>query len=292
MESVLQVKNLHKSFRSEFLGKKTDVLRGVNFTVEAGSVTGFLGGNGAGKTTTLKCILGLIGIDKGEISYFGSPHLTLNVKAKIGFLPERPYFYEYLTGEEFLRLYARLSGRMEGSQLNRRVDEILDRVRLLHAKKRALRSYSKGMLQRVGIAQALIHGPEFILLDEPMTGLDPDGRREVTEIIRETAGQGTTVFFSSHLLFDAEAICDHLVIMRQGTVLFTGLQRDFLSEVPQPYVMRFLSRRGGQEELIVESPQKLQAEIDRLRMEKLEIIDIRQKRTTLEEVFIKVALGD
>lgn len=295
MEPVVRVEGLYKSFRSEFLGRRTEVLKDVSFAIAPGTVTGFLGGNGAGKTTTIKCLLGLIGADRGQITYFGQNELSREVKSRIGFLPERPYFYEYLTGEEFLRLYAQLSGRVPSDELQRRIDEVLDRVRLLHAKKRQLRGYSKGMLQRVGIAQAMIHRPEFIILDEPMTGLDPDGRKEVMDIIRETASLGTTVFFSSHLLHDAEAICDHLLILKEGKVVFTGELNQFLGHMDSTFTLRYRPSDprsgGGQErEMAIANEDELQQQIDRLRAEKSHIIDIHKKKVSLEEAFIKIAL--
>ena len=171
METILSVRNLKKSYRKGAFGKPVNALKGVSFDVQAGSITGFLGANGAGKTTTIKCLLGLSLPDSGEVRFFGSPELTADSKRRIGFLPERPYFYEYLTGREFLKFYGQLSARISSSELNQRIDNLLKRVGLQFAGDRQLRGYSKGMLQRVGIAQALVHRPDFIILDEPMTGL-------------------------------------------------------------------------------------------------------------------------
>ena len=182
---VVEVLGLKKSYRSPMTRKKVEALKDVSFSIYAGVITGFLGANGAGKTTTIKCLLELAFADAGEFRFFGKKGLSNEAKAKIGFLPERPYFYDYLTGREFLKFYGQLSGRIARVDLDKRASVLLDRVGLSHAGDRPLRGYSKGMLQRIGIAQALIHKPEFIILDEPMTGLDPDGRHEVREIIRE-----------------------------------------------------------------------------------------------------------
>lgn len=290
-KTVLSVKNLQKTYRKSITSKPVHALKGISFDIEPGTITGFLGANGAGKTTTIKCLLNLAFADSGEVSYFGTPGLTSEAKSKIGFLPERPYFYEYLTGREFLKFYGQLSGRVADRDLSARIDKLLNRVGLVHAGDRQLRSYSKGMLQRVGIAQTLIHQPEFIILDEPMTGLDPDGRVEVQEIISETASEGTAVFFSSHLLPDAERLCQRLVILKQGELIFQGKTAELLGRVEAGHSIFY--RKGDQilnESIDTSSgTQGLQFAIDRLRRENLEIIEIKVNRLTLEEAFVKIA---
>jgi len=288
--AVLSVHNLRKTFRRGLRSKPVHALKGVSFGIEPGTITGFLGANGAGKTTTIKCILNLAFADEGEIHYFGLPELTPEAKARIGFLPERPYFYEHLTGREFLRFYGELSSSFKAADLRVRIDKMLRRVGLEHAGDRQLRGYSKGMLQRVGIAQALIAEPEFIILDEPMTGLDPDGRFEVREIIRETAGAGTAVFFSSHLLPDAEQLCERLVVLKHGELVFTGPMEEILSRFEAGY--NLTSSKNGQ--LSVDSLatlQELQKTIDARRAERAEILEIRPNRLTLEEAFVRIAMG-
>jgi ABC-2 type transport system ATP-binding protein len=288
-QTVLNVRALKKSFRKGVSGKPVNALKGISFEVPAGSITGFLGANGAGKTTTIKCLLGLAFPDSGEITYFGSQSLSSEVKARIGFLPERPYFYDYLTGREFLRFYGDLSTQMRKADLRAKIDALLKRVGLDHAGDRPLRSYSKGMLQRVGIAQTLIHNPEFIILDEPMTGLDPDGRYEVREIIRETAKEGTAVFFSSHLLPDAEQLCERLVILKLGELVYQGSMSELLGQVEVGY--HVVSRKNGHPIAeLVKSAEELQKYIDRKRSESVEIIEIRPNRMTLEEAFVKIAM--
>jgi len=286
---VLSVENLRKTYRRGLSAKKVEALKGVSFSIQPGTVTGFLGANGAGKTTSIKCLLNLAFADSGRVSFFGEPELTPAVKARIGFLPERPYFYEYLTGREFLRFYGELSTSLKTKDLNERIERLLARVGLAHAKDRQLRSYSKGMLQRVGIAQTLIHHPEFIILDEPMTGLDPDGRFEVAEIIRETARSGTAVFFSSHLLPDAERLCNQLVILKLGELVYQGATEDFLKRADEGYMVR--TQKAGSE-LPVETVQTvsdLQKKIDELRRAGVNILEIAPQRVTLEEAFVKIA---
>lgn len=287
-ESVLLVEGLKKTYRRSWRAKPVHALKGVSFEIKPGTVTGFLGANGAGKTTSIKCLLEVAFADEGRVSYFGKEGLTAEAKEKIGFLPERPYFYDYLTGREFLKFYGQLSERISKADLPTRINEMLKRVGLEHAGDRPLRGYSKGMLQRIGIAQALIHRPEFIILDEPMTGLDPDGRFEVREIIRETAAQGTAVFFSSHLLPDAEQLCQRLVILKQGDLVYEGSTSNLLGKVERGF--RLTSAKDGKfEDQDFATSADLQSAIDRVRKENREILEIKPLRLSLEEVFIKIA---
>lgn len=289
---VLSVRGLRKTFRRSTGLKKqvVEALKGIDFDIEAGTITGFLGGNGAGKTTTIKCLLNLAFADSGTVQFFGSPELTPAVRSRIGFLPERPYFYEYLTGREFLRFYGELSTQLKSAELRSRVEYLLKRVGLVHASDRPLRSYSKGMLQRIGIAQALVNEPEFIILDEPMTGLDPDGRQEVRDLIRETANRGTAVFFSSHLLPDAEELCERLVILRQGELVFAGPMQEILDRFHTGYRVTYESA-GLVESMQVASLDALQTAIDERRSLKLAIREVKAVRLSLEEVFKRIALG-
>ena len=287
---LLKISGLRKTYRKGFAAKPVEALKGVSFEIPPGTITGFLGANGAGKTTTIKCLLGLAIPDDGEIRFFGRPGLSLEDKARIGFLPERPYFYEYLSGREFLKFYGELGSRLSASDLRDRIDRLLKRVGLEKAGDRPLRSYSKGMLQRIGIAQALVHEPEFIILDEPMTGLDPDGRYEVREIIRETARAGTAVFFSSHLLPDAEQLCERLVILRQGELAFHGPIRDLLGNMESGF--QLVSAKNGKSETeLCSSSAELQALIDKRRAESRAILEVRPNRLTLEDAFARIGLG-
>lgn len=287
-EPVLRIENLHKTYRRDFRSKAVHALKGVSFEIKPGTITGFLGANGAGKTSTIKCIFELSFPDKGDIFYFGKKGLSSDAKARIGFLPERPYFYEHLTGREFLRFYGQLSESNMRAKLDERITKLLARVGLTHASERPLRGYSKGMLQRIGIAQALIHEPEFIILDEPMTGLDPDGRVEVRDIIRETAAQGTAVFFSSHHLSDAEQLCERLVILKQGQLVFQGPTRELLGKVERGFRIEWTSN-GVTQVRELATQEELQKMIDSIRSEKGQIHEIRPLRLTLEEAFMSIA---
>lgn len=292
-KTVVEVSGLVKSYRSPMTRKKVEALKGVSFSIHAGTITGFLGANGAGKTTTIKCLLELAFADRGEVSFFGKPGLSSEAKSKIGFLPERPYFYDYLTGREFLKFYGQLSGRIAKSDIAGRAQSLLERVGLAHAGDRPLRGYSKGMLQRIGIAQALIHKPEFIILDEPMTGLDPDGRHEVREIIREVASQGTAVFFSSHHLSDAESLCERLVILKKGELVFEGRTDHLMSQVDSAWQISYQSSKSGAAGLVetvtAKTLEELQIQIDSLRATGSVIREVATKKVSLEEIFIRMA---
>lgn len=222
---VLQIQDLKKSFKADFLAQSKLVLPGLSFAVSSGKTTGFVGVNGAGKTTTLKCVLGFVRPDSGKIDFFGQGLLDKKKKEKIGYLPERPYFYEFLTAFEFLKFHWDLSGGGQG--FNDRAREVLSKVNLLNVEDKRLRSFSKGMLQRVGLAQALLRKPSFLILDEPMSGLDPDGRALIKDIIQEEKERGTSIFFSSHLLGDMDELCDELVVIDQGQLVFSGALQDF-----------------------------------------------------------------
>lgn len=286
---VLEVRDLKKSYQKGFIPRRQEVLKGISFSLEPGAITGFLGANGAGKTTTIKCILGLAFPDSGSIQFFDGQPLSSDVKSRIGFLPERPYFYEYLTGAEFLQFYGQLSTRLSRRDLDARIDSLLKRLDLLSAKDKRLRSYSKGMLQKIGMAQALIHRPEFVILDEPKSGLDPDGRYYLSELIRETAREGTSVFFSSHLLNDAERLCERLVIMRDGAVIFNGRTEDLLGRMGVK--IEVIYAKDGQM-MTAEFPtvEAAQPQIRELAKQNATIHEIRRNRASLEEIFVNIAL--
>ncbi len=224
-ERVLEVRDLHKTVAVGFRRRKVDILNGVDLEVRDGDVFGLLGPNGAGKTTTLKVVLGLMRPTSGSVT------LGVSGLAELGYLPESPYFYDYLTGSEFLRFCARLFS-LDARERDQRVGAILADVGLERAAGVQLRKYSKGMLQRIGIAQALINEPRFVLLDEPMTGLDPIGRVEVKEIIQQLHERGTTVLFNSHILADVAALCTRIAIMRGGRVVWQGAVDEALSASP------------------------------------------------------------
>ena len=235
-ETILNITNLVKDYKTGFSGKKTRVLKDVSFDVHKGEVFGFVGPNGAGKTTTFKSILGFVTPTEGKIELLGKEHSSSEVKGRIGYLPENPYFYDYLTGEELLFYMGELHG-LKRKYLREKVDELLLKVSMEHAKKVQMRKYSKGMMQRIGIAQALINDPEFIILDEPMSGLDPIGRREIKDLILEEKRNGKTILLSSHMLSDVEALCDRVGIIMGGAVIKTGKIGDLLKEIHTDYEM-------------------------------------------------------
>lgn len=281
---LLKVTNLKKKFKSHFFSPPAEILKGLTFSVKKNTITGFLGVNGSGKTTTIKCILNLIYPDSGEVEIFGSKNLNNDIKRKIGFLPERPYFYEYLTGSEFLSFYADLSGIKKNK--SKLVSDLLERVGLSTAKKKKIRHYSKGMLQRVGVAQALIHTPEFVILDEPMTGLDPDGRKELRQIIKEIATHGATVFFSSHLLHDIEMLCDEVVILKQGSLVYQGRVEELINKELFQYFISY-SIQGEINKIYCKDLKEVQLKIDELRNKKNEIIEIQNNREeSAEKIFL------
>jgi ABC-2 type transport system ATP-binding protein len=220
--SVIEVEGLVKSYPTGFWRRRVRVLDDVSFTVGENEVVGFLGANGAGKTTTIKILNCLAFPDAGSVRLFGEPGGVRSAsRRRIGFMPEQPYFYEYLTASEFLDLCGRLNG-MGRAETRRRSVEMLARVRLSEAGNMAIRKYSKGMMQRLGLAQALLHDPELVILDEPMSGLDPMGRMDVRAIIAELKAAGRTVFFSSHIIPDVEALCDRVILLDRGKKVAEG----------------------------------------------------------------------
>jgi ABC-2 type transport system ATP-binding protein len=222
---VLEIRNITKKFKTDFYKKPQSVLNGVSFSVDKGQFVGFIGPNGAGKTTTIKCMLEFVFADSGEILFF-EEKFNLEHRRKIGFLPERPFFQEFLTGIEFLKLHWNLSG-LSSKEFMQQADFVLDQVKLSHAKFKKLKDYSKGMLQRIGIAQALITKPEFLIFDEPMSGLDPDGRILIKQILRNLKENKMTILMSSHVLEDVEELCDQMVIVHSGVIEYAGRTDDF-----------------------------------------------------------------
>jgi ABC-2 type transport system ATP-binding protein len=229
MADAIRIENLQKRFRLGFIPKTREILRGITFTVREGETFGYLGPNGAGKTTTIKCLLGFIRPDAGTISLFGRPHAAPRSRQALGFLPENPYFYDYLTGREFLAFTADLFG-LGREEKAERIARLLKLVGLERAADLSLRKYSRGMLQRAGLAQALINDPKLVVLDEPLGGMDPIGRKEIRDIIVRFKDEGKTVFFTSHILQDIEMICDRVAIIVGGRIVKEGGLRDLVSE--------------------------------------------------------------
>lgn len=222
LEPILRIENLRVEYRSREVGQGTKLaVDGLNLSVRPGEVFGFLGPNGAGKTTTMNVLLGFVTPTSGNAFLFGVNVLEPIARQRIGYLPEMTYYYKFLTAEEILRFYAKIFG-LSRQAADQRIDVILKLVELDHARKRPIRTYSKGMQQRVGLAQALINNPDLLIFDEPTSGLDPIGRMKVREIIQRLKNEGKTVFFSSHELGEVETVCDRVAILANGQVKAEG----------------------------------------------------------------------
>jgi len=229
LETALHFDQVSKTFRSSIAGRHLYTLGPVSFEVGKGEIFGYLGPNGAGKTTSIKLAMGLLRPSGGTITCFGQPSSSLEARGRIGFLPEHPYFYQHLTASELLELYGDMNG-MVRRRARFRTEELLRATGLLEHRSTRISKFSKGMLQRIGLAQALIDDPDLVILDEPLSGLDPVWRRELRELIRQLKAEGKTVFFSSHILQDVEMICDRVAILSDGHVLEVAKVADMLSE--------------------------------------------------------------
>jgi ABC-2 type transport system ATP-binding protein len=225
---ILSTTALTKTFDVGFRRRKVTAVDALDLQIEQGEIFGFVGPNGAGKTTTIKMLMGLIYPTSGSARIFDDPIPSQRAKARLGYLPENPAYYEFLTGREALRFYGRLS-RVPDAELDRRCDALLEQVGLAAAADRQIRKYSKGMQQRLGIAQAIVGDPALVVLDEPMSGLDPVGRKEVRDLILELRAQGKTVFFSTHILPDVETLCDRVGVILGGKLRDVGRIDDLLS---------------------------------------------------------------
>jgi ABC-2 type transport system ATP-binding protein len=298
---AIETINLEKTYKVGFWRKKPrTALRPLTLTVQEGEVFGFLGPNGAGKTTTLKLLMGLVFPTGGSARILGMDVDDVRVKAHIGFLPEQPYFYDYLTASELLTYYAQLSG-VSASERSKRVEGMLARVGLSGAANVQLRKFSKGMLQRVGLAQAILHDPKLVFLDEPMSGLDPMGRREVRELIQQLQREGKTVFFSTHILSDAEALCDRVAVIHQGELRGVGAVADLTSQTQGKVEIIFAGRAvpaslttlmaqthvSGDVVSAVLPEEHQDAALDILRRGRIRIISLTPVRRSLEEYYVQ-----
>ena len=298
---AIETINLEKTYAVGFWRKTPRVaLRPLNLTVAEGEVFGFLGPNGAGKTTTLKLLMGLVFPTGGTARILGKAIDDPAMKAQIGFLPEQPYFYDYLTAKELLEYYAQLSG-MEPKQRGRKIEAMLERVGLKDAARVQLRKFSKGMLQRVGLAQAILHDPKVVFLDEPMSGLDPMGRREVRDLMEELKQQGKTVFFSTHILSDAEALCDRVAVIHQGELRGVGQVAELTSSVAAKVELIWngslvpagLNALGAECHVIGETIRAVlpdaqqEAALEILRRERVRLISLIPVRSSLEEYYLQ-----
>jgi ABC-2 type transport system ATP-binding protein len=299
--AAIDILGLAKTYSVGFWRKQPKVaLRPLHLQVEEGEIFGFLGPNGAGKTTTLKLLMGLVFPTFGTAKVLGGDIGDPQIKAQIGFLPEQPYFYDYLTARELLEYYAQLSG-VDSRIRSSKVREVLERVGLSEAANLQLRKFSKGMLQRAGIAQAIVHEPKVLFFDEPMSGLDPMGRREVRDLMEELRQEGRTVFFSTHILSDAETLCDRVAIIHQGELKGVGAVADLTSAVEGKVEVAWqgttvpasLKALGAQCHLAGDIVRAVVAErnqdavLDALRREGLRIISLIPVRTSLEEYYLR-----
>ena len=300
--SVIATNDLSKDYRLGFWRKRPfRALDRLSLQVERGEVFGFLGPNGAGKTTTLKILTGLIFPTAGTATILGRPVGEPETFLQVGYLPENPYFYDYLTPQELLDYFARFY-RMTAPERRRRRDVVLEQVGISEFRHLALRKFSKGMLQRIGIAQAILHNPEIVLLDEPMSGLDPVGRREVRQLILQLKTAGKTVFFSTHILSDAEALCDRVAILNRGKLVGVGRIAELLQqqsgyeavlECAAPDLLAQLKLlaaqdvvgSGGQYRVEV-SEEKLRRLLDLCRQDGLRLISLNPVRFSLEDLFV------
>ena len=275
---AVQINHLIKEFPSPFRKSKVRAVDDVSLTIMPGEVYGLIGPNGSGKSTTMKALLGLLSPTAGSCSVFGKNSLKTDSRQEIGFLPENPYFYKHLSGEETLKFYAKLCG-LRGKLLTERVNEMLEMVSLEDARKRRVGAYSKGMLQRIGLAQALIHDPRLLILDEPTAGVDPVGSRMIRDLIVSLKERGVTVFLCSHLLEQVQEICDHVGIIFKGKIVKEGRLEDLIAIEDQTEVLI----KNATPEMLNRIQEIIQNNSNS------EFIRMGKPRTTLERLFLDEA---
>ena len=306
-ESLIQVDGLRKVYRQGFWMRRVEAVRGISFRVSRGEAFGFLGPNGAGKTTTIKILMGLMRPTGGDVRLFGQPVPDRKARERVGFMPENPYVYPYLSPREFVSTCARLSG-LRGAALKDRVDRVLRLTGIAYAADRQVRTLSKGMLQRTGLAAALVADPELLVLDEPMSGLDPVGRKEVRDMILEERRQGRTIFFSTHILTDVPMLCDHMAILQKGQTVLTGrldelLQRevrrtDVTVDGSHAAFREECDRRGlttrldrGRLVIEVQGTEPVSHLLSEALSQKLAVVEVAPRYDTLEELFVRSGVG-
>jgi ABC-2 type transport system ATP-binding protein len=302
-DALIQVDALRKVYRQGFWMRPVEAVRGISFAVSSGESFGFLGPNGAGKTTTIKILMGLMRPTGGDVRLFGQPVPQRKTRERVGFMPENPYVYPYLTPREFVATCARLSG-LRGAPLRDRVDRVLRQTGIAYAAARPVKQLSKGMLQRTGLAAALVADPELLVLDEPMSGLDPGGRKEVRDMILDERRQGRTIFFSTHILADVPALCDHMAILQKGQTVIAGrldelLRREILrtdirlagahADFRARCEQRGLSTRLERDELVVEvqGSEPISEFLQSALAQSLTVVEVAPRYTTLEDLFVR-----
>ncbi len=298
---ILEIRSVDQVYRLGFMMKRTQVLFDVSFVVKPNTIFGLLGANGAGKTTLIKSVVGLHRPTRGEVRVGGVPAYFLEAKTKIGYLPERPYFPDHLTGEALLHYMGALSG-MKKHEITARIPGVLKTVSMTHAGGTELRRYSKGMLQRIGVAQAILHDPELLVLDEPMSGLDPLGRKEIRDLMVRLKNEGKSVFFTTHIIQDAEAICEEIALLEKGRLVSAGPVMSFLSKGPYPVeiclggVTDALERKllGRKEKIpeglkvVLESEAQVGKTLETCLAEKAQILSVVPLRPSLEDLYKRI----
>lgn len=300
--AAVKIENLHKSFSNGW-GKRSSIIKNLNLDIMDNEIFGYLGANGAGKTTTFKLMLGLIFPDKGNVFFGGKPASDHRNRSSLGYLPENPYFYTYLTAQESLDFYASLFD-MDKSTKKRRVEKMLQLVGLDHAKDLQLRKFSRGMLQRIGIAQAMINDPKLLILDEPMSGLDPMGRKDMRDIILKCRDQGKTIVFSSHIISDVEMICDRAGILSKGQlqqiiemddrpadgestweIICQGKPLDLSTIKEYGRIKHHVT--GNRNILSMENKDLANRMIDEIKIQGLDLISFGSRRKNIEDIYMK-----
>ena len=283
---MIEFQNVNKFFKTDFWKPPTHILKDLSFKIPEAKVCGFLGANGAGKTTSLKVALQFISYNSGEVKYSSRLGDDWNtIKSNIGFLPEHPYFYPYLTGFEFCSLVGSLVD-LNSNSLKEGVSKWAPRVNIEHALQNKIRSYSKGMLQRLGLLTALLHEPKFVILDEPLSGLDPVGRAEIKNIIKTLKKEGKTVFFSSHIVGDVQEVCDHLIVIENGSLLYQGGLKELLEENDSK---KYIVKIKGEDDLIC-SADSLNKELGDLIQRNVEILSVEHEVHNLEQIIYSKGL--
>jgi len=304
MSAIIKTQRLNKIYEGALRGQDVHALKDLNLEIPEGQIFGYLGPNGSGKTTTVKMLLGLIFPTSGSIEIMGSKSISSStIKRNIGYLPEGAYYPDFLQGEEILAYYGRLYG-LKGKDLKRRIDETLEMVGMQRARKRLLRGYSKGMRQRIGLAQALISDPSILILDEPTTGLDPIARKEIRDILLRLRTEGKTLLISSHELLEVEMICDRVGILFDGVMQTVGaidellIQRDMLIEVDgvtenivsevATYGVKLEDRIGTPSKFRMEASSSMYDVFELCKSKSLRILSVTPRRESLEELFVRV----
>jgi ABC-2 type transport system ATP-binding protein len=305
---VIETQNLYKEYTQKFSKQKVNALNDFTFNVEQGEIFGLLGPNGAGKTTLIKILLAITFPTNGSAKLFGTDVKNHKAKTKVGYLPENHKFPSYLTGEQVLLYYGQLSGMKTGADMNKRIDEMLGMMNLTQWRKTKIKKYSKGMMQKLGLAQSMLSDPDLIFLDEPTDGVDPIGRKEIRDILAQIKSRGKTIFLNSHLLSEVEMICDRVAILNKGDLIKEGNVDDLtkaenifavhtVDVLTMDVKQKVLAVDGnagiGEKEINTESGiDKLNSIIDTLRSNGVKIQTVNQKTSTLEELFINVIKKD